>query len=79
MFREHLPYSYWEPISWSILGQNLPQNFILFVSKQKIEIYDTTYLRIVNRCMCKTLYTLLAKGGLSRVLILKLQLQASDN
>jgi hypothetical protein len=41
-----------------------------------MNIYDDTYLRTVNRCKYETLYTSPPKGGLSRVLILKVQLQA---
>jgi hypothetical protein len=41
-----------------------------------MDIYDVTYLRNVNRCKHEILYTLPPKGGLSGILILKLQLEA---
>jgi hypothetical protein len=40
-----------------------------------MEIYDVTYLRTVKRSKYETLYTIPPTEGLSRVLILKLQLQ----
>jgi hypothetical protein len=40
-----------------------------------MNIYDVINLRTVNRCKYETLYKLLPKGGLSQVLILKLQVQ----
>jgi hypothetical protein len=70
-------------ISLLLLGANLMVYFRsklttkvrVFISSPKIDIYDVTYLRTVKRCKYDTLHTLPPIKGLSRVLILKLQLQ----